>query len=340
MIWFKSLVATIWALSAVNAFADQPATLPDTTQPATAIVSGAPWFDDRSKEIQAHGGGILRVGDIFYWFGEDRSTTNTPLIKYVSCYSSPDLIHWTFRRQVLQQSDPENLGPKWKLERPKVFYNAKTRRYVMYAHIDGLGNGYFYAHVAVFTSDTVDGNYHYVHSFRPLGFESRDIGQFIDDDGSAYLIFESRPSKGFYVAGLSDDFLTVTKQTCFIQARLEGGALVHYDGLYYMIGSAMTGWAPNANKFATATKLEGPWSAFQDIAPPAAKTYGSQSSFLLKIVGTKTTSVIFCGDIWRQKTLWDSRYLWMPLEIGDGKLKLSSPAPWAVDIKTGLIDFK
>ena len=36
--------------------------------------------------------------------------------------------------------------------------------------------------------------------FRPLGYESRDIGQFVDDDGSAYLIFESRPSHGFYIA--------------------------------------------------------------------------------------------------------------------------------------------
>jgi len=35
---------------------------------------------------------------------------------------------------------------------------------------------------------------------------------------------------------------------------------------------------------------------------------------MLKVVGTKTTTVIFMGDIWKPKALWDSRYLWMPLE--------------------------
>ena len=32
--------------------------------------------DDRGRHIQAHGGGIIRLGDTFYWFGEDRSRDN------------------------------------------------------------------------------------------------------------------------------------------------------------------------------------------------------------------------------------------------------------------------
>ena len=56
---------------------------------------------------------------------------------------------------------------------------------------------------------------------------------------------------------------------------------------------------------------------------------------LVKVVGTKTTTVIFMGDIWKPRTQWDSRYLWMPLEIGDGKLWLPAPAPWTLDVKTG-----
>ena len=30
------------------------------------------WLDDRGQQIQAHGGGILKMGDTYYWFGEDR----------------------------------------------------------------------------------------------------------------------------------------------------------------------------------------------------------------------------------------------------------------------------
>jgi hypothetical protein len=299
---------------------------------ADSIKPGELWPDNRGHHIQAHGGGILKVGDTFYWFGEDRSRDNSRGLRYVACYASTNLMDWTFRNQVVKLADPENLGRGWVLERPKVFYNSKTKKFVMYAHIDS-GN-YKFASVAVLTCATVDGDYQYLKSFRPLGHESRDIGQFIDDDGSAYLIFEDRPN-GFHIARLSDDFLTVEKDMCLIQAPIEGGAVVHYDGLYYCLGSALTGWDPNPNKYATAKSLFGPWSEFKHIAPPEKRTYGSQSTMMLKVTGTKTTTVIFMGDIWRPWAQWDSRYLWMPLEIGGGKLHLPEPREWMLDVKTG-----
>jgi hypothetical protein len=191
------------------------------------------------------------------------------------------------------------------------------------------------ARVAIAVSNKPEGPFEYVRSFRPLGKESRDIGQFIDDDGAAYLVFECRPTKGFYIARLSEDYMDVAEETAFIQAPLEGGAIVHYDGLYYAIGSALTGWNANPNKFATAKSLSGPWSEFKDIAPPDTKTYGSQSTMMIKVAGTKSTTVIFMADIWKPRTQWDSRYLWMPLEIGQGKLWLPEPKPWSLNIKTG-----
>jgi Glycosyl hydrolases family 43 len=298
-----------------------------------AITPGAVWLDNRGQQIQAHGGGILKVDDTFFWFGEDRSQGLDPNKRYVSCYASKDLEHWTFRNQVLKLSDPENLGPGWLIERPKVFYNAATKKYVMYTHIDD--GTYKLARVGIAVSDTVDGDYRYLKSFRPLGLESRDIGQFIDDDGTAYLIFESRPTKGFVIARLSSDYLNVEKQMSLVHAPLEGGAVVHYKGLYYVIGSHLTGWNPNPNVYAAATSLEGPWTEFKNIAPPALKTYNSQSSTLLRIIGTKTTSVIFMADQWKPKELWDSRYLWMPLQIDGGQLLLPEPKPWMIDINTG-----
>jgi hypothetical protein len=203
----------------------------------------------------------------------------------------------------------------------------------MYMHLDS-GN-YGAAQVGVATSGTVDGQYTLLKHFRPLGKESRDIGQFIDDDGTAYLIFEDRPN-GWHIAKLSDDYLDVVEDTCLIPMHMEGGALVHYtDGLYYAIGSHLTGWNANPNLYATAKSLKGPWSEFKDIAPPAKNTYGSQSTMLVKVVGTKATTVIFMGDIWRPNTQWDSRYLWMPLELGEGNLTLPEPREWTLDIKTG-----
>jgi len=272
------------------------------------------------------------MGDLYYWFGEDRSRDNDRHFRYVSCYSSADLAHWKFRNQVVKLADPEQLGRGWVLERPKVFFSSATGKYVMYAHIDN--GSYSFARVAVLVCDTVDGSYQYVKSFRPLGHESRDIGQFIDDDGLAYLIFEDRPN-GFRIAKLSGDLMSVEKEMCLIREPFEGGALVHYDGLYYVIGSHMTGWNPNPNVYATAKSLSGPWSEFKQIAPSVKDTYGSQSSMLFKIAGTRKTSVIFMGDIWRPEAQWDSRYLWMPLQIGGGKLSLPAPHGWLADVVTG-----
>lgn len=297
------------------------------------VFPGEVWRDNRGQQIQAHGGGVLHWKDDYYWVGEDRTQSNDHEKRYVACYASKDLVHWTFRGQILALTDPEHLGLNWVLERPKLFHNPRTGKFVLYFHLDD--NHYKLARVGIAVSERIDGNYTYVKSFRPLDQESRDIGQFIDDDGSAYLIFESRPTKGFFIARLSDDYMTVDKQISFIRAPLEGGALVHYNGLYYVLGSHMTGWRPNPNVYATAPSLSGPWTEFKDIAPAEVNTYQAQSTMLLKIVGSKETSVIFMGDIWKPRTLWDSRYLWMPVQIGDGELHLPSPHPWLLNVKAG-----
>jgi hypothetical protein len=324
---FSGLIAILGLMAVTQAF----------SQFNMTVRPGDSWKDDRGREIEAHGGGIIKVGDTWYWFGEDRSRDNDPMKRYVACYASKDLTNWQFRRQVVQLTSPEDFGNPFVLERPKVFHSATTGKYVMYIHLDTRNYGA--ARVGVLTCDTVDGNYQYVTSFRPMDQESRDIGEFIDDDGSNYLIFESRPTHGFYVAKLTPDCMNVEKISAFIQARMEGGAMVHYNGLYYLAGSWMTGWAPNANRYATSKTIEGfngmHESDFHDLAPPATKTYGSQSSMLLKVTGTRTTTVIFMGDVWKPRTQWDSRYLWMPAQIGDGKLWVPTPQPWSINVQTG-----
>ncbi len=301
---------------------------------SNVVRPGEVWLDDRGRSIQAHGGGILLIKDTYFWFGEDRSQSNDPDKRYVSCYASKDLIHWKFRGQVLAIANPENLGEGAILERPKVFYSPLTKSFVMYMHLDSPG--YKLARVAIAISKKVDGTYTYVRSFRPLDEESRDIGQFVDDDGSAYLIFESRPTKGFFIAKLTPDRMSIEKKMSFVPVPLEGGAIVHYKGLYYVMGSHLTGWKPNPNVYATAPSLAGPWSTFQDIAPRETNTYDSQSSMLIRVTGTKSTTVIYVGDRWSPATLWDSRYIWMPLQIGGGRMTLPEPGPWTIDVKTGI----
>lgn len=303
-----------------------------SAQDITAIEPGALWLDNNGKHVQAHGGGIIKIRKTYYWYGEERSQGLDTNYRYVSCYASKDLMNWTFKGDAVKMADPENLGRRWVLERPKVYYNKKSRKYVMYFHLDNAS--YKVARVGIAISNKPEGPFTYVKSFRPLEHESRDIGQFIDDDGTAYLVFEDRPF-GFRIARLSNDYMNIEKEMSLIKQHMEGGAIVRYHGMYYSIGSALTGWKANPNKYATAPSLEGPWTEFKDIAPPQTNTYGSQSTMLLKINGKKTTTVIFMGDVWKPATQWDSRYIWMPLEIGEGKLRVPEPKAWALNIKTG-----
>lgn len=300
------------------------------------INPGEVWPDVDGNHIQAHGGGIIKIKKTYYWYGEQRAQGLDPKYRYVSCYSSKDLTNWKFRGNALQMLPPDSMKENWILERPKVFYNQKTKKFVMYFHVDDAK--YQVAQVGIAVSDKPDRDFKFVRRFRPLGCQSRDIGQFIDDDGTAYLVFEDRPN-GFHIAKLTDDYMDVEKDMTLVKAHMEGGAIVHYNGLYYSIGSELTGWRANPNKYATAPTLEGPWTEFKDIAPVETNTYGSQSTMLIKVVGTKMTTVIFMGDKWKPKTQWDSRYLWMPLEIGDGKLWLPQPKPWKLNIKTGEVTY-
>jgi len=39
----------------------------------TSITPGAIWNDTTGGVIEAHGGGILKVGSTYYWYGEDHT---------------------------------------------------------------------------------------------------------------------------------------------------------------------------------------------------------------------------------------------------------------------------
>ncbi len=97
------------------------------------------WPDADGNHIQAHGGGIIKIKKTYYWYGEQRGKGLDPKYRYVSCYSSKDLLNWKFRGNVVKMLPPDSISDKWVLERPKVFYNAGTKRYVMYFHLDDRG---------------------------------------------------------------------------------------------------------------------------------------------------------------------------------------------------------
>jgi hypothetical protein len=63
--------------------------------------NGKPMLDTAGNPIHAHGGHMLRYGEYWYWYGEDRRGD-----AYVSCYRSADLHSWEYRGTVLSADSP------------------------------------------------------------------------------------------------------------------------------------------------------------------------------------------------------------------------------------------
>ena len=89
------------------------------------IVQYAQWKDTDGNPINAHGGGILYHNGKYYWYGEyKKGETILPDwakwecyrtdVTGVSCYSSPDMVNWTFEGIVLpaEKDNPEAICPR------------------------------------------------------------------------------------------------------------------------------------------------------------------------------------------------------------------------------------
>ncbi|MFI8423858.1 RICIN domain-containing protein [Streptomyces sp. NPDC085479] len=287
-----------------------------TAHAASVTVTNAVQFTDPAgNPVHAHGGGVVKVGTYYYWFGENRNADNS--FKYVSAYRSTDLKTWEFRNHVLkQETDPELQGAN--IERPKVMYNASTGQFVMWMHKEGSATDYSEARAAVAVSDTVDGDYTWRGSFRPLGHMSRDITTFVDTDGTGYMISAANENADLHVYRLTADYTAIDTQVKKLwpgQWR-EAPAMFKRNGVYFLLTSGATGWAPNQQKYATATSVTGTWSGLKDIGNSTA--FRSQTAYVLPVQGTSATSYLYMGDRWGNSMggmVNDSQYVWMPLKF-------------------------
>jgi hypothetical protein len=289
--------------------------------------------DVDGKRIEAHGGGFLLHAGTWYWFGEDKSQ-NSGNFRAVNCYSSTNLHDWKFRRAIITKATAPELNTADRIiERPKVVYNETTHQFVMWLHWEG--KNYADAAAGVFTSSTVDGEYKYVSSFRPNDNMSRDDTLFKDDDGRAYFISAANENKDLMVYELSDDYLTVKREllTLWPSGKREAPAMFKQEGRYFLITSDCTGWDPNQGQYATATSIAGPWSARTNIGN--STTYDTQSTFVIPVQGTKTTTYIYVGDRWQDPDLVGSKYIFLPLKVSGTSLTLDYYEKWQLNLTTG-----
>ncbi|WP_339884082.1 glycoside hydrolase family 43 protein [Polaribacter vadi] len=137
----------------------------------SSFKSGKKWLDTNGDHINAHGGGIMFRDGVYYWFGEHKTEGrggNTTLIG-VRCYSSTDLYNWKnegIALQVVENPDSE-ITKGAVIERPKVVFNKKNRKYVMWFHLELKDQGYNAARTGVAVSDFPTGPFKFLKSYRP-----------------------------------------------------------------------------------------------------------------------------------------------------------------------------
>ncbi len=257
----------------------------------------------------------------------------------VGCYSSPDMVNWTFEGIVLpavKDNPSHDLHPSKVLERPKVVYNAKTGKFVMWAHVESADYSKAAAGVAV--SDSPTGPFEYLGSFRPNDAMSRDQTVFVDDDGKAYQFASSENNQTLYINELTDDYLRPTGRFTrnFIGMSREAPAVFKKDGKYYMISSGCTGWDPNNAELAMADSIMGPWKLVGDpcTGKDADKTFYAQSTYVQPVYGKKDLFIAMF-DRWNKTDLENSRYVWLPISFKDGKITIPWRETWSIDEISG-----
>jgi hypothetical protein len=161
------------------------------TNTTDLIRPGRVWYDTAGNRIHAHGGSIITVDGVFYWYGENKehSTPGSGIWHWgVRCYSSTDLINWDDRGLIVppDEDNPESpLHPHQYLDRPHIIFNEQTRKFVCWIKVMTKGS---LQRSTVLESDNILGPYTIARTWlRPLGMSAGDFDLVVDPhDGKAY----------------------------------------------------------------------------------------------------------------------------------------------------------
>ncbi len=167
------------------------------------------------------------------------------------------------------------------------------------------------------------------------GQMARDMGLFVDDDGTAYHIHASEENATLHISRLSADYLSFTDQwaRAFPGDHNEAPAVFKFKGKYYMITSGCTGWAPNPARSGVANSMLGEWRSLGDPSRGSKEqnqiTFESQSTYILPVQG-KPGAFIFMADRWRPRNPIDGRYVWLPIQWEGDKPVLKWLGEWSL----------
>jgi len=318
------------------------------------LATGIVFLDQTGTRVNAHGGGIIQVGDTFYLHGEyfPPATTTNGNFNGFTMYSSKNLSTWTYERMILPQQPSGELGPNRKGERPHIIKCPSSGEYVLYAHAADVT---YQAdkEVVYATSPTVNGVYTYRGPLKNASGQlavHSDMSAYADNTG-AYVLTESG-----HVYTLATDCHSWLSDKSMAVNGDSGGAesptVFRAGGTYYWIGSYKTGWRANNNFYSTAPAITGPWTYQGYLAPVTntadhisdQRTWLSQSTWVQPVTGGQGTVYVYWGDHWsgNQDTTAPGQhndqagYVFQPLVFTGTKIGLPTyHATWTLDVGAG-----
>ena len=325
------------------------------------IKSGEIWLDQDGKRIQAHGGSIIQVEDRYFWYGENKELTTADSDYWhngMNCYSSVDLMNWTFEGKILEPSeDPKSpLHHSKKCDRPHILYNAQNKEFVMWLKVMGdealngeedsleENNCQF---MCVLKSSTITGKFEFLRKVYPCGMYSGDFDLYQDQrDGLAYILFE-RPHTEIIIADLTVDYYDITGNYSAHFAHdgaplaREAPCLFKKEDDFFLLTSGTAGYFPNPSEVATAKLIHGPW---QVLGNPCSgdefnDSFNCQFSSVFKVPGKQL--YIALGDRWMAGTSFDNAsagkfntseatYVWLPIIFEEGVPRIEWNESWSI----------
>ena len=302
--------------------------------------------DTSGALVNAHGGGIIKVCDTFYLHGEYfLSTTTDNNFNGFSMYSSKNLSTWKNEGIILPQQSSGQLGPNRKGERPHIIKCPATGEFVLLAH--AADTTYQVDKEVVYaTSPTVNGQYAFKGSLTNSSGTTASHSDMsaLTDGSNAYVITES----GWVYTLASDCHSWVSaKQYGAVNGTsggIEAPTIFKSGSTYYWLGSSKTGWRANDDFYSTAPAMTGPWTYRGFVAPQGDKTWMTQVTWVMPVVGSKGTVNVFWGDHWYgdQDTTAPGRhnylttYVFQPLIFSGTAISLPTyKVSWKLDVGAG-----
>ncbi|WP_335967032.1 family 43 glycosylhydrolase [Galbibacter sp. PAP.153] len=317
------------------------------------------WNTISGRPIYSQGGGVFRFPDPetkvekYYWYGahykeaeyyrkDPAVTHSTDSLVAISCYSSTDLVNWTFEnnsidRDAINRQDPDT---KW-MGRLGVAYIADLEKYALFVqHNKG---------VLVALGETPTGTFTWHQKLdmtQMIGTPNTgDQTVFTDDDtGKSYLVYSYGEGRHkIYISEIGVKNGKVGLLDChqvYSGKGREGNCMFKYKGKYYVYASNLYGWDSSYAYYLVSDKIYGPYTPEDKmlITPGCMDDFAhiTQTGFFINVKGSKQETVVYCGDRWANFAGNGLGYnQWLPMSFDGDTPYLNSLSSWKLNEATG-----